>query len=103
MTVRSFPWGDQSPDCTLANFNNCEGDTSAVGSYPSGASPYGALDMAGNVDEWVNDSVAVVHKMLRGGDWDSSGISLRTASHDYYYPIMRYIRVGFRCVALPGR
>ncbi len=31
------------------------GDTSAVGSYPAGASPYGAMDMAGNVYEWVND------------------------------------------------
>ena len=34
---------------------HCVGDTNAVGSYPAGASPYGALDMTGNVSEWVND------------------------------------------------
>jgi formylglycine-generating enzyme required for sulfatase activity len=33
----------------------CVGDTVQVGSYPAGASPYGALDMAGNVSEWVAD------------------------------------------------
>ncbi len=49
--TRAYPWGDQSPDCTLANFNRqpggyCMDDTSAVGSYPAGASPYGVLDMA---------------------------------------------------------
>ena len=53
--VRAFPWGDGTPDCSLANFyspitlSECVGDTSAVGSYLAGASPYDALDMAGNV------------------------------------------------------
>ena len=39
----------------LTGYGFCVGDTSAAGSYPAGASPYGALDMAGNVREWVND------------------------------------------------
>lgn len=59
---RMFPWGNDPANCTLANFddndgsgNFCIGDTSAVGSYPLGASPYGVLDMAGNVWEWVAD------------------------------------------------
>jgi formylglycine-generating enzyme required for sulfatase activity len=61
-TLRAFPWGDQSPTCDLANFYlydrlhgyfyYCVGDTSQVGSYPLGASPYGAMEMAGNVSEW---------------------------------------------------
>ncbi len=52
---RIYPWGNASPDSTLLNFNQNTGDTTEVGSYPSGASPYGALDMAGNVWEWVAD------------------------------------------------
>ena len=59
--VKAYPWGDGDPDCSLANFyiyatrSYCVGDTSAVGGYPDGASQYDALDMAGNVAEWVND------------------------------------------------
>jgi serine/threonine-protein kinase len=53
--VRTYPWGSNLPDSTLANYNYQFGDTNRVGSYPAGASPFGALDMAGNVAEWVND------------------------------------------------
>ena len=52
---RKFPWGEESPTCSLAQFRDCSGETKPVGSFPAGASPYGALDMAGNVWEWVGD------------------------------------------------
>ncbi len=54
---RLYPWGDEI-DNTLANYGGSRrknSDTTAVGSYLNGASPYGALDMAGNVQEWVAD------------------------------------------------
>ena len=44
---RLYPWGDDEPTCRLANYWTCVNRISAVGSYPAGASPYGALDMAG--------------------------------------------------------
>jgi formylglycine-generating enzyme required for sulfatase activity len=64
-----FPWGDESPSATTANFcdDNCPSDdrvqdandgyagTAPVGSYPAGASLFGVLDLAGNVWEWVAD------------------------------------------------
>jgi len=52
---RTFPWGEDKADGTLVNFNMIVGDTSRVGTYSAGASPFGVLDMAGNVAEWVND------------------------------------------------
>jgi formylglycine-generating enzyme required for sulfatase activity/uncharacterized membrane protein YgdD (TMEM256/DUF423 family) len=113
-----FPWGDQAADCTRANFNNCLGDTSAVGSYPSGASPYGALDMAGNAWEWVNDwysssyygsspssnppgPITGTYKALRSGSWNINWYHLRVADRNYSNPDGRYDNIGFRCAAPP--
>ena len=50
-----YPWGNSSPNSDLANCDGMVGDTVKVGSYPAGASVYGALDMTGNVYEWVSD------------------------------------------------
>lgn len=52
--TRIFPWGDRL-DCQKASYYECSKDTSTASSYLPGASPYGALNMAGNVWEWVAD------------------------------------------------
>jgi len=52
---RTYPWGDARADSTHANINYYYGDTNRVGSQPAGAGPFGTLDMAGNIAEWVND------------------------------------------------
>ncbi len=52
---RNFPWGDEPPNEYNSNSLNIVGDTSRVGSYAEGASPFGVLDLAGNVWEWVMD------------------------------------------------
>jgi formylglycine-generating enzyme required for sulfatase activity len=57
---RIFPWGSEGTGCEYANYvpeeePHCVGDTDVTGSRPAGASPYGVLDMAGNVRELVSD------------------------------------------------
>ena len=77
---RTYSWGEQIPTCSLANYSGCVGDTQAVGSYPEGASPYGALDMAGNMWEWVADVYpGTKDYMLKGGDWQTVAWGVRSA------------------------
>ena len=121
--LRVYPWGDQPPNCTLANFYDdadtqfCVGDTAPVGRYPAGASPYGALDMAGNVWEWVNeyfyyyegtkttewDPFLGNKRMNRSGSWSSYPNGLRAANRLYgHSPDSVYIDLGFRCASFPA-
>jgi formylglycine-generating enzyme required for sulfatase activity len=100
---RIYPWGNEPPDAERANFGRNVGPTVPVGSYPAGASPYGALDMAGNVWEWTrsvyqdypydpNDgredtsSPAEERFTLRGGGYSSSETYVRCAARGRTYP-----------------
>jgi formylglycine-generating enzyme required for sulfatase activity len=94
---RPYPWGSQPPDATRANFNYNVGDTTPVGSYPVGVSPYGALDMAGNVWEWANNG----NFIMRGGAFsDSAGNVVCGARIEFSFDGGDDI-VGFRVVS-PG-
>jgi serine/threonine-protein kinase len=110
-----FPWGD-TIDCSMANYwageNGCVEDTTPVGNYPEGASPYGALDMTGNVLEWVStlfsaypydpadgreDLDASGPRVLRGGSWNVTAEFARGSRRDWYHPVVKRNYVGFRC------
>jgi len=54
MKATRYPWGDSKPTCEKARFKGCGDQTAPSGSTPQGASPFGALDMAGNVWEWTS-------------------------------------------------
>jgi serine/threonine-protein kinase len=104
--TRSYPWGNDAPTCSQANLSrdslgtHCDVlDMTAVGIYPAGASPYGAMDMTGNVEEWVSDWYELgcysvsrpispqgpatgTLRVLRGGGW--------------YYGYLGYVRASAR-------
>jgi len=130
---RTYPWGDGF-DCNKDNFDdesqkdgetvpggpNCDGydRTAPVGSFPSSANPYGALDMAGNVWEWVADWYDENYysqppasnpggpssgdsRVLRGGSGYGVVNVLRTADRYGLDPDSRYGLIGFRCMLSP--
>lgn len=114
---RLYPWGDEPPNAQRCNFGMNVGDTTPVGQYsPLGDSPYGCLDMAGNVWEWCADQYAAgeyarraegtVHdptgpasgpfRVARGGAWVHVEGFVRSVLRYGLVPSRRLYGLGFR-------
>lgn len=128
---RVYPWGNKSVAGNLVNLcdKNCEfndiepindgyAKSAFVGHYPDGASPYGALDMAGNVWEWTADwdnaeyyNHAPVRnpqgpdigeeRIIRGGSWSNGASRIRAGERFYSWPAFDSHVLGFRCAVSP--
>ncbi|MDI1481304.1 bifunctional serine/threonine-protein kinase/formylglycine-generating enzyme family protein [Polyangium sp. y55x31] len=117
---RLYPWGEEPVACTLGNFARAAGQcpgrakgTMPVGSFPDHASPFGALDMAGNVWEWVADAfdpgaytkgerkdplVATGAKgVIRGGSWDFASSAAKTTTRYAFDRATGHVSTGVRC------
>lgn len=121
-TDRTYPWGNEEPSCAVAIVNDMslgmgcgEKSTWSVGSRPKGASPSGAVDMAGNVWEWVADYYDAgfyggspaesptgpekgVFRVMRGGGYGNDGPGTWRASDRFKFaPMNQTAGTGFRC------
>lgn len=114
MDGRTFPWGEAPPDSTLAHFAQSvkNSGTCSVLEHPHGASPYGVLDMAGNIWEWVSslyqpypygaedgreETASGAERVLRGGSFYSGDPRfLRCSTRSSSYPTRRRDHIGFR-------
>jgi formylglycine-generating enzyme required for sulfatase activity len=114
---RIYPWGNQI-NCNYSNYRDCIGATRSVGSYPQGASPYGAMDMVGNVREWTADWYDANYytvsprenptgpangdyRVLRGGSCCNDDGFARGADRNWNIPGSTRVIYGFRCAASP--
>jgi formylglycine-generating enzyme required for sulfatase activity len=125
---RKYPWGNEPLSGERANFcdinclrtianpfyNDGYADTSPVGNYPVGASPYGAMDMSGNVWEWTGtliqpypydsndgreDLEANGERVWRGGPWSNGYWWMRTSVRYRSIPNYWQVNLGFRCAS----
>ncbi|MCC7264180.1 MAG: formylglycine-generating enzyme family protein, partial [Candidatus Latescibacteria bacterium] len=111
---RVYPWGNTFDARRASVLGNDYNRVSPVGSFPTGASPYGVLDLAGNVWEWVADWYGAdfygrsqahnprgpeqgEHRVLRGGAWICHPRYLRGAQREHQPPSHHSRFVGFRC------
>lgn len=115
---RRYPWGND-PDPSKANSRG-KGDPfrypSPVGKFPQGKSPFGVMDMSGNVFEWTqdwygpfpgndqkSDLFGQQFKVIKGGSWKANMDLARSAVRGKSLPDQRWNWVGFRCVKELGK
>lgn len=110
---RKYPWGEQwDPNRARFRGNRSGRTTAPVGSYPNGASPFGVLDMAGNVWQWTaslekpypyvatdgrENLQASGPRVSRGGSWLGDSEFLRASGRDFLSPTSKNDKLGFRC------
>jgi formylglycine-generating enzyme required for sulfatase activity len=111
---RLYPWGNDSPNANLLNYNRLVGHLTDVGTYPAGASPYGAFDMLGNAYEWVFDIYSSDYyqnspnsnpqgpttghtRVIRGGSWNYGLNWTRITSRSALEQNFSVETLGFRC------
>ncbi len=101
-----YPWGTAFDSLRCNTYESVLGRTTAVGLYPQGISPVGALDMSGNVWEWCSndydkpESIKTTtddRRVVRGGSWYNSQVAARAAPR-HYTPDYRSNNLGFRVV-----
>lgn len=100
---RMFPWGNEWDPSRLNTHDRGPFDTMPVGSFPSGAGPFGLLDGAGQVFEWTATPAnegSIDRYMVKGGSWDDSGCGVcRPAARHSRPADLKHILIGFRLVA----
>jgi len=96
---RYFPWGNRFDARRLNSHDAGPFDTMPVGRFPSGASPYGVLDAAGQVFEWTATADGGDRFIVKGGSWDDKGCGVcRPAARHSRPQNLKHILIGFRLV-----
>ena len=96
----AYAWGDRMPSLSRANIDGFYQSHTPAGWLPEGASPYGVLDLNGNVREWILDENPdnPSEIMLKGGGFQDSFTAGKNESAFYHAPTSSGFNRGFRCV-----
>ena len=96
--MRTYPWGESEPTCDTTQEYGCPGDTLPVGSLPAGASPFGVLDMAGNLWEWVQDCYhsSYTDAPANGKGWTADCSSYRVRRGGSFGNVAAFVRAAYR-------